>query len=66
MVLVRCLCPACGALRLLFSGTAVMRSALARVKADGATIDLLRWLLPFGAFMGMGEVCELVQRFAQA
>ena len=69
MVLVRYSGPARAALTLLFSGTAAMRSALARIKADGTPIDLLSSLLCFEAFLdfiGMGEVCELEQRFAQA
>ena len=69
MVLVRCSGPARGALTLLSSGTAAMRSALARIKADGTPIDLLPSVLRIEAFLdfiGMGEVCELEQPFAQA
>jgi 2,3-dimethylmalate lyase len=56
-------------LSLLLSATAAMRSALARIKADGTPIDLLPSLLPFAQFLdfiGIGEVRELEQRFAEA
>jgi hypothetical protein len=69
MVLVRYSGPACGALTLLFPGSAAIRSALVRVKATGTPVDLLPSLLRFEAFLdfiGLGEVRELEQRFAQA
>jgi 2,3-dimethylmalate lyase len=56
-------------LTLLLSATAAMRSALKRIKADGTPIDLLPSLLPFAEFLefiGMSEVRELEQRFAEA
>ncbi len=45
-----------------------MRGALARVKADGTPIDLLPSLLGFGDFVdfiGLPEIRELEQRFAE-
>jgi 2,3-dimethylmalate lyase len=56
-------------LTLLLSATAAMRSALARIKADGTPIDLLSSLPAFEEFLdfiGMGEIRELERRFAEA
>ena len=67
MALVRDSGPACGALTLLFLPGARIRPGLVRVKADGTPIDLppsLR-LEAFMEFIGLGDVCELEQRFAQ-
>jgi 2-methylisocitrate lyase-like PEP mutase family enzyme len=55
-------------LSLLLSATAAMRSALARIKADGTPIELLPSLLAFDDFLdfiGLPEVRELEQRFAE-
>ncbi len=53
---------------LLLVATEAMRAALARVKADGTPIDLLPSLLPFEdflSFIGLPEIRELEQRFAE-
>ena len=55
-------------LTLLLVATQAMRAALARVKADGTPIELLPSLLPFEEFLdfiGLPEVRELEQRFAE-
>jgi 2-methylisocitrate lyase-like PEP mutase family enzyme len=55
-------------LTLLLVATQAMRAALARVKADGTPIDLLGSLLPFDdflSFIGLPEIRELEQRFAE-
>jgi 2,3-dimethylmalate lyase len=55
-------------LTILLAATAAIRSALARVKADGTPIELLPSLLPFGDFLdfiGMAEIRELERRFAE-
>ena len=52
----------------LLSATAAIRSALARIRADGTPIDLLPSLPPFEEFLdfiGMPEIRELEQRFAE-
>jgi 2-methylisocitrate lyase-like PEP mutase family enzyme len=56
-------------LTLLLVATQAMRAALARVKADGTPIELLPSLLPFDEFLsliGLPEIRELEQRFAEA
>jgi 2-methylisocitrate lyase-like PEP mutase family enzyme len=55
-------------LTLLLVATQAMRAALARVKADGTPIELLPSLLAFDEFLdfiGLPEVRELEQRFAE-
>jgi 2,3-dimethylmalate lyase len=55
-------------LTLLLVATHAMRAALARVKADGTPIELLPSLLPFEeflSFIGLPEIRELEQRFAE-
>jgi 2,3-dimethylmalate lyase len=55
-------------LTLLLVATEAMRAALARVKADGTPIELLPSLLPFDdflSFIGLPEIRELEQRFAE-
>jgi 2,3-dimethylmalate lyase len=55
-------------LTLLLSATAAMRAALARLKADGTPIELLPSLPAFEEFLdlvGIGEIRELEQRFAE-
>jgi 2,3-dimethylmalate lyase len=55
-------------LTLLLVATDAMRAALARVKADGTPIDLLPTMLPFDeflSFIGLPEIRELEQRFAE-
>jgi 2-methylisocitrate lyase-like PEP mutase family enzyme len=55
-------------LTLLLVATEAMRAALARVKADGTPIELLPSLLGFGEFVdfiGLPEIHELEQRFAE-
>ena len=55
-------------LTILLAATAAIRSALARIKADGTPIELLPSLLPFGDFLdfiGMPEIRELERRFAE-
>jgi carboxyvinyl-carboxyphosphonate phosphorylmutase len=52
----------------LLSATAAMRAALARIKADGTPIELLPSLLGFDEFLefiGLSEIEELEQRFAE-
>ncbi len=51
----------------LLVATAAMRSALARIKADGTPINLLSTLIPFNDFLdfiGMDEIRELERRFS--
>ncbi|MBV9603851.1 MAG: oxaloacetate decarboxylase [Solirubrobacterales bacterium] len=55
-------------LTLLLVATSAMRAALARVKADGSPIELLPSLLAFDEFVdfiGLPEIRELEQRFAE-
>ncbi len=55
-------------LSILLAATVAMRSALARIKADGTPIELLPSLLPFDEFLhfiGLPEIEELEQRFAE-
>ena len=55
-------------LTLLLAATQAMRAALARVKADGTPIELLPSLPGFDEFLdfiGLPEVRELEQRFAE-
>ena len=55
-------------LSLLLSATGAIRAALARIRADGTPIELLPSLLPFEEFLdfiGMTEIRELEQRFAE-
>ena len=55
-------------LSMLLSATAAMRAALARIKADGTPIELLPSLLGFDEFLefiGLSEIEELEQRFAE-
>jgi 2,3-dimethylmalate lyase len=54
-------------LTILLAATEAIRSALARVKADGTPIGLVPSMLPFGDFLdfiGMPEIRELERRFA--
>jgi 2-methylisocitrate lyase-like PEP mutase family enzyme len=56
-------------LTLLLVATEAMRAALARVKADGTPIELLHEMLGFDeflSFIGLPEIRELEQRFAEA
>jgi 2,3-dimethylmalate lyase len=51
----------------LLAATAAMRSVLAQIKASGTPIDLLPSMLGFEAFLdfiGIGEIRELEERFA--
>ena len=51
----------------LLSATAAMRSALAAIRTEGTPIELLPSMLSFDAFLdfiGVGEIRELEQRFA--
>ncbi len=55
-------------LTMLLAATAAIRSALARIRADGTPIDLLPSLPPFEEFLdfiGMPEIRELERRFAE-
>jgi 2-methylisocitrate lyase-like PEP mutase family enzyme len=55
-------------LTLLLVATEAMRAALSRVKADGTPIELLPSMLGFNEFLdfiGLPEVRELEQRFAE-
>jgi 2,3-dimethylmalate lyase len=55
-------------LTILLAATAAIRSALARVKADGTPVELVPSLLPFGEFLdfiGIPEIRELERRFAE-
>jgi 2-methylisocitrate lyase-like PEP mutase family enzyme len=55
-------------LTLLLVATRAMRAALARVKADGTPIELLPSLIGFDEFVdfiGLPEIRELEQRFAE-
>ena len=55
-------------LTILLAATGAMRSALARIKADGTPIELVPSMLPFGDFLdfiGMPEIRELERRFAE-
>lgn len=52
----------------LLAAAAAIRSVLAQIKADGTPIDVLPSLLPFEDFLdfiGMTEIRELEQRFAE-
>ncbi|MBV9047525.1 MAG: oxaloacetate decarboxylase [Solirubrobacterales bacterium] len=52
----------------LLVATAAMRSVLARIKADGTPVEVVPSLLPFEDFLefiGIGEIRELEQRFAE-
>ncbi len=56
-------------LTILLSATAAIRSALARIQADGTPIELLPSLPAFDEFLdliGMAEIRELERRFAEA
>lgn len=56
-------------LTLLLTATAAMRAALARIRSDGTPIELLPSLLSFEDFLefiGIAEVRQLEQRFAEA
>jgi 2,3-dimethylmalate lyase len=51
----------------LLTATAAMRAALAQIKADGTSIELLGEMLPFNDFLdfiGLPEIRELEKRFA--
>jgi 2-methylisocitrate lyase-like PEP mutase family enzyme len=51
----------------LLAATAAMRSVLGEIRAKGSPIDLLPTMLPFDeflSFIGMAEIRELEQRFA--
>ncbi len=53
----------------LLVATAAMRSVLAQIKSQGTPIDVLPSLLPFDdflSFIGMPEIRELEQRFADS
>ena len=53
----------------LLTATAAIRAALAQIKADGTPIELLGEMLPFNDFLdfiGMPEIRELEERFANA
>jgi 2,3-dimethylmalate lyase len=55
-------------LTILLAATEAIRSALARVKADGTPIELVPTMLPFSDFLdfiGLSEIRELEQRFAE-
>ena len=55
-------------LTILLAATGAIRSALARIRADGTPIELVPSMLPFGAFLdfiGMPEIRELERRFAE-
>ena len=55
-------------LTVLLTATEAIRSALSRIKADGTPIELVPSILPFGDFLdfiGMAEINELEQRFAE-
>jgi 2,3-dimethylmalate lyase len=55
-------------LTVLLATTAAIRSALQRVWADGTPIELMPSMLPFGDFLdfiGIAEIRELEQRFAE-
>jgi 2,3-dimethylmalate lyase len=54
-------------LTILLAATEAIRSALARIKADGTPIGLVPSLLPFGDFLdfiGIAEIRDLERRFA--
>ena len=56
-------------LTILLAATGAIRSALARVKADGTPLELLPSLPGFGEFLdfiGLPEIRELESRFAEA
>jgi 2,3-dimethylmalate lyase len=56
-------------LSILLAATAAMRSVLAEIKATGTPIEILPSMLGFDAFLdfiGVGEIRELEQRFADA
>ena len=55
-------------LTVLLTATEAIRSALSRIKSDGTPIELVPSMLPFGDFLdfiGMAEIRELEQRFAE-
>jgi 2,3-dimethylmalate lyase len=55
-------------LTVLLAATEAIRSALSRIKSDGTPIELVPSMLPFGDFLdfiGMAEIHELEQRFAE-
>jgi 2-methylisocitrate lyase-like PEP mutase family enzyme len=55
-------------LTILLAATGAIRSALARIEADGTPIELVPSLLPFAEFLdfiGMEEIRELERRFAE-
>jgi 2,3-dimethylmalate lyase len=55
-------------LTVLLTATEAIRSALSRIKSDGTPIELVPSMLPFGDFLdfiGMAEIHELEQRFAE-
>ncbi len=55
-------------LTVLLTATEAIRSALSRIKSDGTPIELVPSMLPFGDFLdfiGMAEINELEQRFAE-
>jgi 2,3-dimethylmalate lyase len=55
-------------LTVLLTATEAIRSALSRIKSDGTPIELVPSMLPFGDFLdfiGMAEIDELEQRFAE-
>ena len=55
-------------LTILLAATGAIRSALARIRADGTPIELVPSMLPFGDFLdfiGMPEIRELERRFAE-
>ncbi len=53
----------------LLAATAAIRAVLGQIKADGSPIEVLPSLMPFEDFLdfiGMTEIRELEQRFADA
>ncbi len=55
-------------LTVLLTATEAIRSALSRIKSDGTPIELVPSMLPFGDFLdfiGIAEIHELEQRFAE-
>ena len=55
-------------LTILLAATGAIRSALARIEADGTPIELVPSLLPFADFLdfiGLAEIRELERRFAE-
>jgi len=56
-------------LTIMLAATEAIRSALARIKADGTPIELVPSMLGFGDFLdfiGMPEIRELERRFAES